>query len=90
MALRAFISAGAACRARREPGWARREPRFDREKPAKNHGIATALRRYIPYWALNFIVLLLAVFSKPMRGRFADPRAAGARLSTARYQFKLT
>ncbi len=44
----------------------------------------------IPYWALNFIVLLLAGFRKPVRGRFADPRAAGARLSTARYQFNLT
>ncbi len=44
----------------------------------------------LPYWALNSIVLLLAGFSKPVRGRFADPHAAGARLSTARYQFNLT
>ncbi len=47
-------------------------------------------RGYVPYWALNFIVLLLAGFSKPVRGHFADPHAAGERLSTARYQFNLT
>jgi hypothetical protein len=51
---------------------------------------AGGLHIFIPYWALNFIVLLLAGFSKPVRGPFADPRAAGARLSTAGYQFNWT
>jgi hypothetical protein len=38
---------------------------------ARHYGI------HVPYWVLNFIVLLLAGFSKPVRGRFADPRGGG-------------
>ncbi len=41
----------------------------------------------LPYWSTNFIVQLIAGASKPVRGRYADPRAAGARLSTVCYQF---
>jgi hypothetical protein len=44
----------------------------------------------LPYWAFGFIVAFSVGFSKPVCGRFADPHAAGARLSTARYQFNLT
>jgi hypothetical protein len=43
MAMRAFLSAGAACWARREPGRAWRKSHLNCGKPAK---IATALRRY--------------------------------------------